>query len=333
MRSRLARPRPRAALALSERPVTWRGYVLVVVAATSWAAGGLLAKWLFSPLDATTATWLVAPPGLEMEPSALSALRALFAAAILMGWLALRDRRSLAVKMPQLPFLAVFGVVGLAMVHFAYFQAISHTNVATAILLEYLAPVIVLLISVIFLGERVTWSLPVGVILSVAGCAMFVGAIGGDGLVVSPEGIAWGLAAAVFFSAYSLMGEWGSTRFSSWTLLAYGLTFAALFWLAYLGPTSVLEPLSNSTVLASVLAMAVVSTIIPFGAFLVALRYIDPTRALVTSTLEPVIAGVFAFLLFGESFSASQLLGGVLVLCAILVVQRPVAPHEPIPPG
>ena len=149
--------------------------------------------------------------------------------------------------------------------------------------------------------------------LSVAGCALFVGAIGGDGLAVSPEGIAWGLAAAVFFAAYSLMGEWASRgslpgRFwstgsrsrrssgsSSW---GHGRSCAA----------------EDQTVLAAVLAMAVVSTIIPFGAFLAALRYIDPTRALVTSTLEPVIAGVAAFLLFGESFSASQLLGGALVL-------------------
>lgn len=292
-----------------------------------------MAKWLFSPLDATTSMWILPPPGVEMDPAVLSALRALFAAVILMGWLAVTDRKSLSIKMSNVPFLVVFGVVGLAMVHFAYFQAISHTNVATAILLEYLAPVIVLIISVLFLGERLTWTLPVGVTLSVTGCAMFVGAFGGDGLVVSPEGIAWGLAAAGFFSAYSLMGEWASTRFSPWTLLGYGLVFAALFWLIYLGPATVIEPLADRTVLISVVVMAVVSTVIPFGAFLVALRYLDPTRALVTSTLEPVIAGVAAFVLFGESFSASQLLGGALVLCAILVVQRPVASHEPVPPG
>ena len=77
--------------------------------------------------------------------------------------------------------------------------------------------------------------------------------------------------------------------------------------------------------LVAVLAMAVVSTIMPFGAFLAALHYIDPTRALVTSTLEPVIAGVAAFALLGESFSATQLLGATLVLVAIVVVQRPVA--------
>jgi len=292
-----------------------------------------MAKWLFSPLNALTVAWPFPPPGIEMDPAVLSGLRALFAAGILIIYLAVARRGELKVSVSRLPFLIVFGVLGLAMVHFAYFKAISYTNVATAILLEYLAPVIVLVVSVVFLKERLTWTLPLGVALSVTGCALFVGAIGGDGLAVSPEGIAWGLAAAGFFAGYSLMGDWGSTRFSPWTLLAYGLLFAAIFWLIYLGPRTVVAPLDDPTVLVAVILMAVVSTIIPFGAFLAALHYIDPTRALVTSTLEPVIAGVAAFALFGESFSSTQLMGAVLVLAAIVLVQRPAAVHESIPPG
>jgi drug/metabolite transporter (DMT)-like permease len=318
---------------LSEGNRAWRGYALVVVAAASWAAGGLMAKWLFSPLDAATTAWPVPPPGVEIDPAVLSALRALLAAVILLVYLAIARRDKLKVPVSGLPFLAVFGVLGFAMVHFAYFKAISHTNVATAILLEYLAPVLVLIVSVLFLGERLTWTLPVGVTLSVTGCALFVGAIGGDGLAVSPAGIAWGLAAAAFFAGYSLMGAWASTRYSPWTLLVYGLSFAALFWVVFLGLRTVLAPLADTTVLVTVLVMAVVSTIIPFGAFLAALHYIDLTRALVTSTLEPVIAGVAAFALFGESFSTTQLVGAGLVLAAIVVVQRPVAQHETLPPA
>jgi drug/metabolite transporter (DMT)-like permease len=72
-----------------------------------------------------------------------------------------------------------------------------------------------------------------------------------------------------------------------------------------------------------VLFMAVVSTIVPFAAFLTALKHIAPTNATVASTVEPFLAGIGAFLLFGESFSATQMLGGVLVVLAIVVVQLP----------
>ena len=316
-----------------DRALAWRGHALVVLAATSWALGGLVAKWLFVPLDGATSAWPVPPPGLAIDPAALSASRALLAAAILVAYLSLANRGALRVDARCMPFLVVFGVVGLALVHFAYFQAISLTNVATAILLEYLAPVIVLVVAVVFLGEPFTWSLPAGVALSLLGLALVVGAIGATSLAASPRGIAWGLAAAVFFAVYSLMGDWASTRIPSWTLLAYGLVFASVFWLIFLGPRRVLEPLGDTTTLAAVILIAVVSTIVPFGAFLVALRYIDPTRALVTSTLEPVIAGAAAYALLGESFAPAQLLGAGLVIAAILVVQRPAAAREAVPPA
>ncbi len=76
---------------------------------------------------------------------------------------------------------------------------------------------------------------------------------------------------------------------------------------------------------AAVLYLAVMSTLIPFGAFLKALHYIRPTNALITSTLEPVIAGVLAWPLLGEAFTIWQLAGGALVIAAIIIVQR--APH------
>ncbi len=306
-----------------------RGYLLVILAAACWATGGLTAKWLFTIPSAASASWPVPPLGIAVDPQALSGGRALSAFLLLLAYLAVVDRPSLKVQRKDLLFLGVFGVFGLAAVHFTYFMTISLTNVATAILLEYLAPVIVLLVGVLFMGHRFTWALPAGVALSVAGCAFVVGAIGGDGLVVSPEGIAWGLASAGFFAFYSLMGGVAVTRFSPYTTLVYGLGFAAVFWLLVLGPARVLALFTDPGTAAAVLSMAVLSTIVPFGAFLAALRLIRPTNATVTSTIEPVIAGVGAYFLFGESLSAPQLLGGALVILAILVVQLP--ERDPIP--
>jgi drug/metabolite transporter, DME family len=317
---------------------TWRGYALATLAALCWATGGLTAKWLFTAAGPDTAAWRVPPLGMTVDPVVLSGARAFSAFAILFVYLLVSRRYALQISRRHLPFFAVFGVVGLAGVHFTYFKAISYTNVATAILLEYLAPVIVLIVSVAFLGQRLTWTLPAGVGLSIIGCALVVGAIGGDGLAVSPEGIAWGLASAVFFAAYSLMGRYAAPRFSPWTTLVYGLGFASLFWVLYLGgPSGAADAFASPASTAAVLFIAIASTIIPFAAFLKALHYIDPTRATIVATLEPVIAGIVAFLVLGETFGAVQILGGFLVLGAIMLIQAPglAEPAQPfeVPPA
>jgi drug/metabolite transporter (DMT)-like permease len=310
-----------------------RGYLLALLAAACWATGGLTAKWLFTSPSAATAAWPLVPLGITIAPTTLSGARALSAFMLLALVLAVGRPRDLRVSPRDIPFLAVFGVFGLAMVHFTYFKTISLTNVATAILLEYLAPVVVLLVGVAFMKHKFTWWLPLGVALSVAGCALVVGAIGGSGLVVSPAGIGWGLMSAVFFAAYSLMGTVAVSRFSPYTALVWGLGFASLFWLLVLTPRVVFGAFADPKTAAAILFIAVVSTIVPFAAFLIALHHIAPTNATVTSTVEPVIAGVGAYLLFGESLSTIQVLGGMMVIAAIAVVQLPErAPVVTLPP-
>jgi drug/metabolite transporter (DMT)-like permease len=295
-------------------PDPLRGYLLAALAAAGWAAGGLTAKWLFL----TT--------GAQLDPATLSAARALLSTLMLLVYLGTFRRRELVVRLRDLPFLALFGVAGLALVHFTYFAAIQHTNVPTAILLEYLAPILVLGVSVAFLGERLTWALPAGVVASVTGCALMVGAIGGEGLRVSPDGIAWGLASAVFFALYTVLGKYAAPRFSPWTLMTYGLGFATLFWLVYLrGPAPIVSALADGRTFLAVSVMALVSTIVPFGAFLAALHHIDATKASITATLEPVLAGVATYLIpvFYAPLSALQLLGGALVIAAVVIAQWP----------
>lgn len=297
-----------------------RGYALALLAAACWATGGLTAKWLFTAPSAASDTWPIPPLGIVIEPTALSGARAVAATLLLLVFLSFGRREALKVSPRDLPFLVTFGVLGLAAVHYTYFKTISLTDVATAILLEYLAPVIVLVVSVAFLKHRFTWSLPVGVVLSIVGCALVVGVAGGE-MSVSPQGVAWGLASAVFFSVYSLMGSIAAHRWNPFTTLFYGLASASVFWLLVLGPGTVLSVFRTGQSALAVVFMAIVSTVIPFAAFLSALHHIAPTNATITSTVEPVLAGLGAFALFGETLTAMQLVGGAMVVSAILVVQ------------
>jgi uncharacterized membrane protein len=145
---------------------------------------------------------------------------------------------------------------------------------------------------------------------------------------VSGAGLAWGLASAAFFALYTLLGKYAAGRHAPWTLLAYGLLAASVFWCAYIGPARIAAVYRDPRLAAAVVFVAVVSTIVPFGAYLHGLHLIQATEASVTATLEPVVAGIGAFFAFGEALSAAQIAGGALVIAAILLVQLPAAGRE-----
>ena len=302
-----------------------KGYLTVALCAVCWASGGLMAKWVFERL------------GLSVQPLTLAAVRSFVAFPLLFGYCALTRRSVLRLAPRDIPFVASFGVFALALMHFTYFKAIQETNVATALLLQYTAPVLVLIVSVLFLRERLTWALPLSVVLALLGCALTVGVMGGAGLMVSGAGIAWGLASAGFMTVYIIMGKLAVGRIASWTLATYGLGAAALFWAVFLtvrgGFSDVGVLLGSLKGCLAVLAIAVVSTVVPFALFLQALTVVDATKASVTAMLEPAVAALGAYLLLGENLTALQILGGALLLTAILVIHVPVFQREPLPPA
>ncbi len=123
------------------------------------------------------------------------------------------------------------------------------------------------------------------------------------------------------FASYTLLGERGMHRYPPWTVLFYALAFSAIVW-------NILHPPFHFLTAGFSLAqwgwfthVAVVGTILPFGLYFVGINYIRSTRAIITATFEPIAAGVLAFLLLGEAMELLQILGGIFVICAIVLLQ------------
>jgi len=215
----------------------------------------------------------------------------------------------------------VFGTIAAAGMQFTYFKTISLTNVATAILLEYLAPIFTLAFAVVILKHKLRWQMVVGVVSAIIGCAIAVGAFTGEGLSISVAGIIWGITSAVFFALYSIMGAHADRRIRPTGLLFYGLLFAALMWTVVLGPRQIAIAFCEPRTTAVVLAMALIATILPFGAFLTALRIISPTHTTITSMAEPIIVGIAASLIFSEPLTIALVIGGFIILGSIAWIQ------------
>jgi drug/metabolite transporter (DMT)-like permease len=283
-----------------------RGYACVALAAVLWASNGSAAKFLFSE---------------GVSPFQLVQLRLTIAAVTLFVWLLARQPSLLRISGRDVLYFVVLGTCGMAAVNIAYMFAISRIQVAAAILLEYLSPIFIAAYFVLFAGERLRPVTMAAMAGAVVGCFFAVGAYNLDMLSLNLAGILSGLGAAVAFAWWSIHGEYGMRRYDPWTVLLYSLAVAAVEWNLIHPPLEAFTHAYPIHVWGWILYVGIAGTLIPFGLYLEGINLIRATRASITSTLEPIVAGVLAYLFLGETMEGLQILGGVMVIAAIILLQ------------
>jgi drug/metabolite transporter (DMT)-like permease len=210
-------------LANKAHPV--RGYLYVATATLLWGVAATLGRAAF------TGRLLPAGQRLQIDPLILSQSRTSFSFLVLLPILIVqRGWRSL--KLPAADFgrLMLLGVVGVAASNYFYYLAIQKTNVATAIILQYTAPVLVLLYMVARGLQKATVQRVSAVALAVAGSALAIGVVGTGGLRLNPVGVTAGMLAAVSFSFYNVGGHNILARYvegGGGALLRYGVGLLA----------------------------------------------------------------------------------------------------------
>lgn len=292
-----------------------KGSVMVLGAATAWGLMGTLARYLFT--------------GKEVDPLTLTAIRSTLAFLFLVLGLLVWDQRQLRLPRRDIPQAALVGVAGLAMANFTYYYTISLTNVATAILLQYMAPILVALASVLFLGERLTWVTLLALALAVGGCFLMVRVYDPTLLRLNLPGLISGLLSACAFAAYTLFTKRAVARIPSWTLLVYAYAFSTLFWWFLTPPWVLLSAEYSLRLWAIFFLIGSAGTVLPFALYTFGLTYLPATQVSIISTMEPVVAATAALLFLGEILDWPQLVGGALVVAGVVLVQqRSAAPRQ-----
>ncbi len=224
------------------------------------------------------------------------------------------------VRPEHLPLLILFGVVGMAGVQLAYYEAVKRLPVALAVLIQYLAPLL-MLVYVWLRGRRVGARLWVAALLTLVGCYFAVGAYDANLLQVNLEGTLIALLSAAIFAFYLLVAERIVRAYSAWTLLLYGFGIAALAWTVARPWWTLPFATWDATTYLLILGVAIVGTLVPFFLSSTALAMLPATRVGLTETMEPVVAGIAAFLVLGEALAGPQLVGSALVLGGIALVR------------
>lgn len=259
-----------------------------------------------------------------VDPLILSQTRVTFAFLVFLAVLLWRrGGRRLRLPAPDFGRMLRLGVLGVAASNYFYYLAIQRTNVAIAIMVQYTAPVWVVFYMAVRRLQRPTLSRLAAVALVVTGIALVIGGFGRNGQHLDPMGLVAALLTAFSFAFYNVGAHGLLGRYDHWMVLLYMTGSASLFWIVVNPPWKVLSEHYSSEQWLFLLVFSVVSLLVPFSLYIGGLRYLDPTRAVVVSCLEPMFSVLIAALVLHELVHPRQMFGMVLVLVAIVVVQMP----------
>jgi drug/metabolite transporter (DMT)-like permease len=275
------------------------GVSLIIISAASFGTLAIIGRYAYAE-------------GLDIFT--LLFLRFSLAALLMVGWQV--SRREAFPSGKTLARLVGMGAVGYVAQSFLYLTAIRFASAGLVALLLYLYPTIVTILSVIFLKSKIT---PLKI---TALCLATLGA----GLTANPQGGEWtgillAMAAAVIYAVYIIVGAGVMQKVSAVQSSTVIFASAGAVYGIMMAIQGSHWPTTGTGWLA-VGGIVVLATIIPVVTFLAGLKRIGPTDASMLSTLEPVVTVILAALLFGERLRPLSLVGGGLILAAVLLLTR-----------
>lgn len=213
--------------------------------------------------------------------------------------------------------LMLMGGIGYVGQSFCYFTALTMASAGLVAILLYLYPAIVTILSTLLFKERITGLKILALILALTGTVLTIGLGGGGSLL----GIALAMTAPFIYSAYILAGskitkEVGILSSSTVVMISASFVFGALIAVRGLNMPQTLVGWGG------VLAIALISTVIAIITFFAGLKRVGPTNASMLSSFEPITTVVLAAIVFGEKIGLMRIMGGVLILIAVILLAK-----------
>ena len=282
--------------------------MLVLSGTTFWGVGGTVAQRLFQE-DGIAVGWLVSVrlliAGIVMV---ILALLTKDKNKVLKIW---RDRKAVVQ-------LVIFGVFGMLAVQYTYMASIDYGNAAVATLLQYLAPIFILLYLVLAKGNRLQSRDVIAVVLALTGTALLLTNGSFSGLLVPVPAVFWGVLsglALAFYTLYAgqLLTKWGSLNVIGWAMIIGGACLGIVYppWQVDVGSWGV------DTVL--FLGFVVLfGTMLAFWFYLESLKYLKPQETSLLGSMEPLSAVVTSVLWLHVPYGVYQMLGTCLILGMVI---------------
>lgn len=297
-------------------------------AARSPFALGLLVALFSAATFGSSGTFGAALLETGWTPGALVTARITGAALVMAVPAAIAMRGHWHLVRRNIPRLLAYGVFAVAGCQFAYFMAVDHLSVGVALLLEYLAPVLIVGWVWARHGRRPSRLTAAGVGAAVLGLVLVLDVASGARLDVA--GVLWGLLAAVGLVVFFLVAADEEEALPPISFAGGGLAVgalgllavAALGWLPMAASTDPVDLAGWSAPWwVAVVELAIVAGAVAYASGIAAARLLGGTIASFVGLSEVLFAIVFAWLVVGQAMSPVQVLGGLAVLAGVVMVK------------
>ena len=233
-------------------------------------------------------------------------------------YLLLTDRKQFQIHWKDIWMFLGTGLLSIVFFNICYFLTIERATLAAASILLYTAPCFVMLMSAVFFHEKVTVQKLAALVLAFAGCVLVSGFTGGQ---MSGSAVLTGIGSGIGYALYSIFGSVALKKYQPFTVIFYTFLIASVGLVPFSAVTEIgAVMVGRGSVIASGLALGVLSTLLPFILYTGGLKELEAGKASVLAFAEPMIATIAGIVIFKEKVNMQNALGIVLIFAAILLL-------------
>lgn len=285
-----------------------KGTLFALIAGILWGLSGICAQFLFQQKNLTP-EWVVC-------------IRLISSGIILLTIAYIKEKNNIFEvfkSKKHIKDLVLFGILGMFGVQYTYFVAINYSNAATATVIQYLGPAIILIYQSLRNKSLPSFIELFAVILSIIGVFILVTHMDINNLVISKQALFWALGAAFALAYYSikpgnLLKHFSNICVTGWGMLIGGIAFS------FIKPIFDISGIFDIYTIAVIIIVIIFGTVIPFSIYVVSTKLIGPTKTSLFSTIEPVSSAVFSIFLLNVSFGIMDFLGTALIISMVVML-------------
>ncbi len=280
-------------------------YLYIIIAASFWGTIGIIVKSFYAA---------------GFSPIQLVFFRTFIGVIMLFIYLIINDKSKLRIRLKDTWMFFGTGIISFAFFNVCYFIAVEKTGLSVASVLLYTAPGFVFILSVIVFKEKITKVKMMALCLAFFGCLLVSGVLQQADYAIDLTGIMFGILAGFGYGLYSIFGKIALSRYSPITVTFYTFTFGFLGALPFSNITEIPAMITSGEIAINILLLAAIITVLPFALYTKGLSKVEPSRASILATIEPVVATIFGVLLFNEVMTFIKILGIASVIGAAIII-------------